>query len=112
MFEKKRKNYTGIAIQMVSFLVIMVFAVSILAFIPSLRKTSGIIREESLEATIREYAVRCYATEGSYPPSLEYLADNYGLIIDEEHYVYYFDAFAANYMPDIEVYAKRPGRAK
>jgi competence protein ComGC len=107
MFEKSKKRYTGIAIQMISFLVIMAFAVSILFFIPSLKKTSGRIREESIEATIREYAVRCYATEGSYPPSLDYLALNYGLIIDDEHYVYYFDAFAANYMPDIEVYSKR-----
>ncbi|MBN1624612.1 MAG: hypothetical protein JXN10_09040 [Clostridia bacterium] len=112
MFEKNKKSYSGIAIQMISFIVIMAFAVSILAFIPSLKKTSGKIREESIETTIKEYAVRCYATEGSYPPSIEYLAQNYGLIIDEENYVYYFDAFAANYMPDIEVYSKRDRKQK
>lgn len=107
MFEKRKKSYAGIAVQMVSLIVILAFAVSIIALIPTLRDTGGRIREESLEAIIKEYAVQCYATEGSYPPSLEYLAENYGLIIDEEKYVYYFDAFAANYMPDIEVYSKR-----
>ena len=107
MFEKNKKNYTGIAIQMISFIVILAFAVSIISFVPLLKSTGGRIREEAIEATVKEYAVRCYATEGSYPPSLQYLAENYGLIIDEEHYVYYFDAFAANYMPDIEVYSRR-----
>lgn len=107
MFEKIKKKNTGILVQMISFLVILAFTVAIITLIPSLKETSGRVREESIEATIKEYAVRCYATEGSYPPSLQYLANNYGLIIDEDNYVYYFDAFAANYMPDIEVYSRR-----
>jgi len=107
MFEKSKKNHMSLVLRMISLILILAFAVSIIAMIPSLRKTSGRVREESIEETIRDYAVRCYATEGSYPPSLQYLADNYGLIIDEDNYVYYFDAFAANYMPDIEVYSRR-----
>lgn len=107
MIEKKKKNLTGIMVRIISFLIILAFSVAIMAAIPAFRRGSGRIREEVLEATVREYAVRCYATEGSYPPSIWYLADNYGLIIDEEHYVYYYEAFSANFMPDIEVYSKR-----
>ena len=107
MFEKRKKGHSAVLIQMVSFVVILAFSIGLIASIPSLKNSSRLVREESIEKTIREYAVRCYATEGNYPPSLEYLAENYGLIIDETNYVYYFDAFAANYMPDIEVYGRR-----
>ncbi|MBN2222724.1 MAG: hypothetical protein JW708_10995 [Vallitaleaceae bacterium] len=67
-------------------------------------------REEEIESVIRKYAIFCYAQEGSYPNDLSYLEENYGLIIDEEKYLYYYEIFASNIMPDIEVIAIRNGR--
>ena len=32
----------------------------------------------------RAGGMQCYALEGAYPPNLEYLEDNYGLILDEQ----------------------------
>ncbi len=61
---------------------------------------------EKLEEIIRHYATACYALEGSYPSSLEYLRKNYGLIIDENQYTYHYDAFASNILPDIKVIKK------
>lgn len=60
-------------------------------------------RSEELEGIIRQYAVACYAQEGSYPPDLGYLVDHYGLVLDRERYVYFYDIFASNIMPDIQV---------
>lgn len=67
-------------------------------------------REEEIESIIRKYAIFCYAQEGAYPEDLSYLEDNYGLIIDEDKYIYYYQIFASNIMPDIEVIAIRSGR--
>lgn len=48
----------------------------------------------------------CYALEGSYPPSLEYLHENYGLVLDTQHYIYDYSVFASNIPPEIHVLAK------
>lgn len=58
---------------------------------------------DRLEEIIRQYATTCYALEGSYPSSLDYLQENYGLILDQGRYIYHYDAFASNILPDIKV---------
>ena len=52
---------------------------------------------------IRDAAVTCYAVEGAYPMSLDYLRDNYGLAYDQSRYMVTYDAFASNQMPEIYV---------
>lgn len=64
---------------------------------------------EKVEQVIRQYATACYALEGSYPSNLQYLQKNYGLIINESQYVYHYDAFASNILPDIKVVKKAEG---
>lgn len=56
-----------------------------------------------LESALRRGCVACYAAEGIYPPDLDYLAEHYGVIIDEELYTVFYDVFANNLMPDITV---------
>lgn len=67
-------------------------------------------QEKQIEEVIRKYAVACYAQEGAYPRDLTYLEENYGLIIDEDKYFYYYDLFASNILPDIEVKTIEGGR--
>ncbi len=52
---------------------------------------------------IERYAIQCYASEGSYPPNLEYLETHYGLLLKKERYGYYYEVFASNVLPDIRV---------
>lgn len=59
-----------------------------------------------LEDAIRRAAVSCYATEGIYPPDVDYLKDHYGLQVDEARYNVFYDVFASNLMPDITVLEK------
>lgn len=68
------------------------------------------LERQSREAGIRvagqaiERAVmQCYALEGAYPPSLQYLEENYGLIINENKYVYLYEPVAGNIHPIIGV---------
>jgi competence protein ComGC len=60
-------------------------------------------RSSAIESVIFKAAVQCYALEGSYPPNLEYLSDNYGIIIDEDQYFYFYESKGANLSPKIEV---------
>ena len=41
---------------------------------------------KQLENSIRKATMTCYATEGIYPPTLEYLKKNYGIQIDESRF--------------------------
>jgi hypothetical protein len=61
---------------------------------------------ESTERNLRRGAVECYALEGRYPESLEYLTEHYNITIDESKYAVYYTVFASNIMPDITVVAK------
>ncbi|MCK8061379.1 MULTISPECIES: hypothetical protein [unclassified Fusibacter] len=58
---------------------------------------------ETERMTIEKYAIQCYASEGSYPPDIDYLVKNYGLILHRDDYVYFYEVFASNVLPDIRV---------
>ena len=57
----------------------------------------------TLERAIRRAAVQCYAIEGFYPIELDYLVENYGVIIDEANFAVYYQADTPNYVPVIIV---------
>ena len=58
----------------------------------------------AVEKTIKEYAVQCYALEGSYPESLDYLTENYTLSLDKKKFVYHYNYIGANMIPEITVF--------
>ena len=53
--------------------------------------------------SIRRAVVSCYAIEGRYPDTYKYLAENYGLTVDEKKYTVHYEIFASNIMPEITV---------
>ena len=55
---------------------------------------------------VKNAALTCYAVEGAYPDSVEYLRENYHLAYDEDRYMITYDAFASNMLPDIWVTEK------
>ena len=57
----------------------------------------------TLERAVRRAAVQCYAIEGFYPVELDYLVDNYGVIVDETKFTIYYQADTPNYVPVIIV---------
>ena len=61
---------------------------------------------QRLEDTVRRTAVTCYATEGFYPPSVDYMEENWGLQYARDRYVIRYEAFASNLMPQITVLEK------
>ncbi|MEI3405315.1 MAG: hypothetical protein V8Q79_01760 [Christensenellales bacterium] len=63
-------------------------------------------RQSLVENTIRNYAVQCYALEGFYPGTLQYLEDNYTLELNRKQYVYHYRFIGSNMMPEISVFEK------
>ena len=64
--------------------------------------------QRQLEEALRRGCVACYATEGVYPPNLDYLKEHYGVQVDEERYAVIYSVFADNLMPDITVLVTTP----
>ena len=62
--------------------------------------------KQRLEDVLRRAAVACYAAEGRYPESLEYLVEHYGVQIDSRNFIVSYMPIAENLMPDITVLEK------
>ena len=66
----------------------------------------GRAAEESfslVEENVRRAAVECYALEGAYPKSFDYLAERYGVAVDESRCRVDYIYIGSNLMPDITV---------
>ena len=58
---------------------------------------------------VKNAALTCYAVEGTYPESLDYLREHYKLAYNSERFVVEYDAFASNLMPTITVLERGSG---
>ena len=58
---------------------------------------------DTVRDAVKNAALTCYAVEGAYPDSVEYLREHYRLAYDEDRYLITYDAFASNMIPDIWV---------
>ncbi len=63
----------------------------------------------TLEQAINRGVVRCYSIEGSYPESLDYLKENYGLSYDEDRFFVDYQILGSNLMPDITIIEREGG---
>ena len=64
--------------------------------------------KQQLEQALTRAAVACYASEGVYPPSAEYLEEYYGVQINHSLYTVKYEVIASNLMPDITVLENQP----
>ncbi len=100
------KRITFNWVQPVLFIVLIIIVVySFLTMSTIMNKNNG-AQPERIKEAIERACVQCYAIEGSYPPNLEYLKNQYGIILDYDRYFYYYEIFASNVMPTVEVYEK------
>ena len=66
-------------------------------------RSSGEAQTEFVTKAVHNAALTCYAVEGAYPTTLEYLRAHYGLAYDQSRYLVRYDSFGSNLMPDISV---------
>ena len=107
MYSDKKKNRipaAAIALLAVLAAVLVWYFTSVFSAV-----SSRDINDESAAAirdAISSGARQCYAVEGIYPPTLEYLQDNYGLQVNTRDFYIRYDIFASNIAPEITVTAK------
>ncbi|MCL1858328.1 MAG: hypothetical protein FWF92_03755 [Oscillospiraceae bacterium] len=84
---------------------VLILAVIIVFFFTAVSGASGKADSSAaatLEKAIKRAAIQCYAIEGFYPPDVNYLEENYGIIVDPKFIVEY-RAFSGNNLPMIKV---------
>ena len=102
--QKEKRSLSGYLLSILLFLAVLFF------FLFGVRAMESKSEEESLASlrnAIQRACVQCYAIEGRYPPDLDYLEENYGLILDREHYVYHYRLEGSNLMPEIQVFEEK-----
>jgi hypothetical protein len=99
----KKKNMKG-KLAMIIFIAIFATIIYGFNFIQhKLGETDNEKRTDFVQSAIIRSAVQCYALETRYPPSLKYLQEHYGLILDNNKYIYYYQSQGDNRMPVIKV---------
>ena len=66
--------------------------------------------QKTLEQAINRGIVHCYSIEGSYPESLRYLIDHYGLYYDEERFFVDYQVYGSNIMPNVTIIDRGKGK--
>ncbi len=99
----KKINLSLISI-IVSLLVIA--AIVVVIFVGFDQKELTDRQTQLVRDSVVSCVVQCYALEGRYPDDLTYLQKNYGLQLDTDRYIYHYDKFASNILPDVQVFAR------
>ena len=89
---------------------LLIFAVALVCAVLLVNRidtAQGTAETEIVRDAIRNAAVTCYAVEGAYPDSVEYLREHYRLAYDDSRYLVTYEAFASNRIPNIYVTERR-----
>lgn len=92
--------------QIVAILVLAALVWVAAYFYEPIRSTMQDQAAASIRSSVLKAAMQCCAVEGSYPLTLGYLQDNYGLHVNETDYVINYEAFASNVLPSVTVVPK------
>lgn len=101
---KRSKNRLNIVSQIITLPFMAIALVILVQSLSGYGATNTALNKSNVQDIVEKYAIQCYASEGSYPPDLAYLVEHYGLILDEERYIYDYDIFASNIMPEIIIH--------
>jgi len=107
----RAKRASG-AIKLIVYIVVVIGIVVLMILgIGRLGQTQSAEQLRVAEDAIVKAAVQCYALESRFPPGLDYLEANYGLVLDRDKYIYHYQAIGSNMLPQIRVLLK-PDSAK
>ena len=94
----------SVAIPSITFVILLVI---FLNGIRSLNQTSYDKHQESLENALNRSISQCYAVEGVYPPSLDYIIEHYGLTDNEDLFIVDYNYYGGNLLPEVTVLRKQ-----
>lgn len=97
---KKKKISAG------PFFGVVLFVISFIFFLTAISSVSDDVDENEikmLKNAIDKAITTCYAIEGSYPESIEYIEKNYGVVIERDKYAVVYDVIGSNIKPNVIV---------
>ena len=97
---KKSSFVVRIGFCVITFVLVSIFVLSAINISHSSMRSRG---SSILEESIVKSVTLCYSIEGSYPPNLGYLLDNYGILYDNSKYFISYESFGKNLFPNIGV---------
>ena len=100
LYERVRGQHKGLVFAIAVFVLVAGF---LLVSLASASRRNDAREEELIASALQRAVVTCYAVEGKYPPSLDYIYENYGVRVDQNRYAVYYDIVAANLMPSVRV---------
>lgn len=103
---KKKSVAKKSMVYLLLIIAVAVIAVFLFFAITGIREGSNEDERQRLEAALQRAAISCYTIEGYFPPTLEYLVEEYGVQINEEKFAVYYNIEGSNMMPTIDVIFK------
>lgn len=97
--KKERKNLSFLfpTLLLIGTIFIFIFCTN------ELSKNSTSQEYEILDRALSRSITQCYALEGTYPPSLSYLEEHYGLTYNKEHFFVDYQYIGSNLLPDYTI---------
>lgn len=95
-----KSKFSGIHFSVLLFVVLFVYFLYMLG---NISKDTVDRQQQSLETALNRSIVSCYCVEGTYPPSLDYIVEHYGLMYDTDTFAVDYIAIGSNIYPDVTV---------
>jgi len=99
--QNKRKSKSDISAVMITLAGFALLLIFVIVMLNNAAETSWKEARQAAEDSVIRAVVSCYAYEGVYPDNIEYLIENYNLVIDEQKYLIHYEKMADNLMPNI-----------
>ncbi|MBE6035586.1 MAG: hypothetical protein E7222_12950 [Clostridiales bacterium] len=110
---RRKRDRIGYFFRLMGMHIIMgVAIIFLLRAIGNVEKGGEKEAQKQLEDTIKKVVVNCYATEGTYPPTLKYVEKYYGVLIDHDTYDVFYEIVGDNIMPEITVVRKKTAKGE
>ncbi|HAL02074.1 MAG TPA: hypothetical protein DCP07_01825 [Lachnospiraceae bacterium] len=98
-FDNDRSKKKIVSSTLFSIIIFVVVIVVFLCGVSMLSNSSALDDRTVLEEALKKDIAHCYAVEGTYPESVEYMEEHYGLSYDKEHYIIDYEMIGANIYP-------------
>lgn len=105
-FSSKKRRFSLPRIRwtyLVSLLILLAFVFGL----SSLQENTVSKQQESLETALTRNITHCYAVEGFYPPSLEYIEEHYGLTYDKDLFFVDYQPIGSNMRPNVTIIMRK-----
>lgn len=106
-FQRQKGKRTG-AIMMISYgLVFLLLLILLIKEVGTVARKNLDRQKNILQDALNHSIVQCYAVEGRYPESIDYLEKHYGITYDRDKFFVDYEIVGANIMPEVIVMEKR-----